>query len=90
MEFQLRIGALSPPITDQLDEQGIPYDAEEAARWEQWAAAIVGMSIHGIVTSSERQRINKRLCKRIEAQLEQHARTLRVEASNAPTAGQSS
>ena len=80
MELQLRIGALSPPITDQLDEQGVLYDAEEAEWWEKWAFAIVNMAIHGIITDSERQRITQRLFKRIQEKLEQHAHALHVEA----------
>lgn len=83
MDIELRIGASSPSIIDQLDEQGAVYDLEEAARWEVWAGSIVDMAAIGIITGTERQRITKRLLKRVSEKLEQHARALRVDASAA-------
>ena len=61
----LRFGALSPSLQEQLDEQGIAYDPEQVAQWEDWASAIVSMTIWGIITMAEKQRIQKRLFKRI-------------------------
>lgn len=81
MALSLSIGANCPPISAQLDEQDVRYDDAEAEQWDKWGCAIASMSIRGIVTDSERQRITKRLRKLIRARLAHHARRLHVEAS---------
>ena len=73
-QVQLRFGALSPSIQGQLEEQSVAYDPEQVAQWEEWSSAIVSMTILGVITGAERQRIHKRLFKRILEKLEEHAR----------------
>ena len=74
--FTIEFGALAPPLSEQLAEQGVPFDAQECARWERWHDALYQLAIKGPVTRGERQRIEDRMHKMIKRSLQQHLDSL--------------
>ena len=79
-QFQLRFGAFAPSLTEQLTEQGVPFDPEECEKWDRWHDALNLLAIGGPVTSGERQKIQERMFKRIRKALQQHIDSLAEEA----------
>ena len=78
----LEFGALAPSLTEQLAEQGVPFDAEECAKWDRWHDALNTLAIGGPVTHAERRKIQERMIKTIKQSLQRHLDDL-VEAETA-------
>ena len=68
-EFLLRFGAMSPPISEQLEAQNIKFDPEACVLWERASDAITFLAVHGYLTDRERQKANNRLFNRINKAL---------------------
>lgn len=64
-QFSIQLGALTDPISKQLTDQGIPYNAEEVARLEIHAKAISVAGINSYFTPSAVESARKKLVKRI-------------------------
>lgn len=64
--FSLAMGALSDPIEEQLQRQGLTLgSADYAQRVERRATEISNLRIHGLLTEAESDRARKRLIKEI-------------------------
>lgn len=64
-QFGLTFGALCPSIAEQLQEQGLTLDSKKATAFQKDMEYIVWLSIRGLLTSTERNRAEKRLFKEI-------------------------
>ena len=84
--FNLRMGALAPSFSDQLTQQGVPFDARECEKWDRWHDALNTLAIGGPVTDGERQKIQQRLFKTIHKSLQRHIDSLAEKAQAALTA----
>ena len=80
--FSLSFGAFAPPFSEQLTEQGVPFDGEECEKWERWHDALNLLAIGGPMTHGERQKIQERMFKTIRKSLQKHIDSL-AEASAA-------
>lgn len=66
--FQLRLGAISPPIDKQLAEQGLRFDPPPPAgnnHWQKNADAITDLYIRELLTEAEATKARQRLLKGI-------------------------
>lgn len=63
-ELKLSFGAMSPPIEQQLQEQGLTLSMS-APKYERAADAIVFLRIHGYLTESTVNSARKKLIKEI-------------------------
>ena len=70
-ELELRFGALSPKISDQLKEQGFRFIRDDAMKWEEFSRAINMLSIHGIIPESQIKAVRKRLFNMIRTRLKE-------------------
>lgn len=75
-QFTLHFGALAPPLSEQLTEQDVPFDAKECELWDRWHDALNLLAINGPVTYGERQKIQGRMFKRITQSLQRHIDSL--------------
>ena len=65
-EIQIRFGGMADPLHVQINEQtGMNLVGEDLEYEERLAFALVGMSLHSIITASELPKIQKRLFNRI-------------------------
>lgn len=67
MISEIRFGAMSPPLTEQL--QGTEYDAKEIGHCQRLADAVSDLWIASMATDTEVKQIRKRIGKRIFAAL---------------------
>ena len=68
-QIEMRFGALSPSISEQLKAQNVEFDPEACALWEKASDAISLLAVHGFLTNRERHAANKRLFTRIRKAL---------------------
>lgn len=64
-EVEISIGALSPPIAEQLGQQGLQAAEEDVAKWQVIAKAIVLLAVHDVLTDSARTSAGRKLVKMI-------------------------
>ena len=69
MELSIRMGALSPTITEQLSGQGLPFELDIAERWNRSKKYIAFLSIQGLLSGSERRKAEQRLFKSIRSHI---------------------
>lgn len=61
----LSFGAMAEPVADQLARQGISYPPGCSGEWDRWIAATARLAVHGIITTAERNRAERRIMKAI-------------------------
>ena len=62
----LAIGALSPPLAEQLAKQGLRFkSADEARNHQKSADAIVRLRVHRLLTDRESQAAQQRLMQQV-------------------------
>ena len=64
------IGALSDPISIQLDKQGYKYKFSEVRKFQKFTDAITLLKIHGILSDAERVKAEQRLYKKLKLHVE--------------------
>lgn len=70
MKYQLRFGALSPPLHEQVNEQtDMGLTADDLVKEQMLATSIVTLLLHSILTETEVHKARKRLMKRIDKTL---------------------
>ena len=62
---ELRMGALSPSIAEQLQSQGLGADEGTLAHWQKDADAIVRLAVRGLISPGESSRARKKLVKNV-------------------------
>ena len=72
-QIAIRFGAVSPPLAEQLDEQGILYDKQACERWQKWQNSIALLYVSGLLTDGEKTKAHQRLFKRIGKELTEYA-----------------
>ena len=71
VELQVRFGAMSPQLHEQLSEYGLT--AEDLELEQRLADAIVICDLHGILTTVEAHKARNRLMKKLTRLVEYHA-----------------
>lgn len=69
-ELSIRMGALSPPITEQLRNQEFDYGAKSGQIFDRAKKEIAFLCIQGFLPDSEARKAEKRLFKRIKDHVE--------------------
>ena len=64
--LEIYMGAMQPPVPEQLTSQSLPFDSEKAKIWERCRHGIAFLSIHGILSDSECRKARQRLFKTIQ------------------------
>ena len=68
-EIKLGMGALSGPITKQLSEQGYAFaDERLGQRYDKLKHSLLSLVFAGVVTDSQRSKIEQKLTKKIFAE----------------------
>lgn len=65
----LAFGALAPPLVEQLMNQKVSAIPNEINRLEEWRRQLTGLRISGILSDAESRSGEKRLMKRITAEI---------------------
>jgi hypothetical protein len=63
--FGLSLGALAPPIQEQLSRRGLQIEPETLERLQQNSDAITRLQICGILTEAESDRARNRFMKKL-------------------------
>ena len=66
MTIEIGMGALRPPLAEQLSAQRLPYDESECEVWEGHRLAISRLAIHGLLSDAQSRAANERLFKKIQ------------------------
>lgn len=64
--LEIRMGALSPSITEQLESQSLGFDEERAAQFDMCKESIIHLACSGFMNDNERRSVEKKLFKAIE------------------------
>lgn len=64
-QFGLHFGALSDPISKQIEAQGFKFKKEEVQQFQEYADAIVLLRIGGLLADSHADKIKAKLYKQI-------------------------
>jgi hypothetical protein len=64
-QFGITFGALAPPLSEQLAEQGFTARKASIKRWQDFADYITRLSIAGFLSEVETHRARSRLIKRM-------------------------
>jgi len=67
--LRIQLGAMSDPIKKQLEEQGLRASTEALRVWQRAADARVMLSVGGLLTEAESQRVGRRLLKKMSGRL---------------------
>lgn len=62
----IAFGAMSPPISAQLDSNGFAYDRAEIEHIESDAKAAIRLRVRGLLTDSQFDIVAQRMMKRIK------------------------
>jgi hypothetical protein len=65
----LDIGALAPPLKDQLAIQALRLSPDNMDRLQTLINACITLRLHGMIPDGEAHRINKRILKRLVSYL---------------------
>lgn len=65
----LTLGAMAPPLTEQLAAQGLGYPYKNAQKWQKCADAITYLSIHGMIPDKVRETARGKLMRMISIEM---------------------
>ena len=84
--IDIRIGALSPPLHEQINEQaGTDLTAEDLEFEQKMVKSLVILNIHSILTEREMANASKRLVKKITAKASEILSQRKVECTSTST-----
>lgn len=65
IQFNLRIGALAPTISEQITEYKLEFNKEEMERLEKCCDSILVLKFAGVVTDNEANKCRDRIAKKV-------------------------
>lgn len=65
----LSLGALSLPLKEQLENQGLIMAEDDITVWQSMIDSLIRLKVHSLVSSTEIDKISKRIIKEIGKQV---------------------
>lgn len=76
-KISISFGAISPPIKDQVNDQGLSISADLAGWYDDMIGTMITMKIKGFVTHSECDKIFGRIIKDIAKHVDEKANDIK-------------
>ena len=70
MELKLAFGTLGEPLAEQLSAQGIEFEDDRCGLWQRLHDSVCLLAIHGCVSDSEHDLVERLIVKLITRDLE--------------------
>lgn len=67
--LKIRLGAMSPSVKEQVEEQGFKIDATDSVHLQKDSEAITRLIIRGLITDSQAKQARDKLFKKIQKSL---------------------